>query len=107
MPLAGWIPPAFRRDVTEKKARAAALADPGPQRALPARTGFVPGIPSGGIDEHYQAIGASTGSDRNTLLTELYDCYITVPAAWVAVQVIARTITAGPVLGLGCGHRRR
>jgi hypothetical protein len=98
MPLPGWIPPAFRRsgDVAEKKARAAALADPdGPRRALPARTGFVPGIPAGGIDEHIQSMGASTGSDRKTLLEELYDCYIAVPAAWVAVQVIARTITAG------------
>ena len=93
--LAGFIPPAFRRDVAEKKARAAVLADPGPQRALPARTGFVPGIPAGGIDEHIQAMGSSTGSDRKTLLEELYDCYISVPAAWVAVQVIARTITAG------------
>jgi len=96
MPLSGWIPPAFRRDVAEKKAKAAALASPdGPQKALPARAGFIPGIPDGGIDEHIQAMGASTGSDRKTLLEELYDCYIAVPAAWVAVQVIARTITAG------------
>ena len=94
--LAGWIPPGFRRNVAEKKARAAALADPaGPQHALPPRTGFVPGIPAGGIDEHIQSMGASTGSDRKTLMEELYDCYIAVPAAWVAVQVIARTITAG------------
>ncbi len=42
-----------------------------------------------------QAMGASTGSDRKTLMEELYDCYIAVPAAWIAVQVIARTITAG------------
>ena len=96
MPLPGWIPPAFRRDVSEKKAKAAALASPdGPQRALPARTGFIPGIPAGGIDEHIQSMGASTGSDRKTLLEELFDCYLAVPAAWVAVQVIARTITAG------------
>lgn len=96
MPLAGWIPPAFRRGTDEKKARAAAIADPdGPSHALPARTGFVPGIPQGGIDEHIQSVGASTGTDRQTLLEELYDCYVSVPAAWVAVQVIARTITAG------------
>jgi len=96
MPLAGWIPPAFRRsDVTEKKkAAAAALAD-GPQRALPARSGFIPGIPAGGVDEVYQSMGASTGSDRKTLLEELYDCYIAVPWAWACVQAIARTITAG------------
>ena len=94
--LAGWIPPGFRRNVAEKKARAAALADPaGPQRALPPRTGFIPGVPASGIDEHVQSMGASTGSDRKTLLEELYDCYIAVPAAWIAVQVIARTITAG------------
>lgn len=96
MPLPGWIPPAFRRsgDVAEKKARAAAIAA-GPQQALPARTGFVPGIPQGGIDEHVQSMGSSTGTDRKTMLEELYDCYITVPWAWVCVQVIARTITAG------------
>jgi hypothetical protein len=93
MPLPGWIPPAFRRDVSEKKARAAAMAEP--QRALPARTGFIPGIPQGGVDEVYQSMGASTGSDRKTLLEELYDCYIAVPWAWACVQVIARTITAG------------
>jgi Phage portal protein len=96
MPLPGWIPPAFRRDVAEKKAKAAAIAaQAGPQRAIPARAGFVPGIPAGGIDEHIQAIGSSTGSDRKTLLEELYDCYVAVQPAWTAVQVIARTITAG------------
>jgi Phage portal protein len=97
MPLPGWIPPAFRRsEVTEKKkAAAAALADAGSQRALPARTGFIPGIPQGGVDEVYQSLGASTGSDRKTLMEELYDCYIAVPWAWACVQVIARTITAG------------
>jgi hypothetical protein len=97
MPLPGWIPPAFRRrgDVTEKKARVAAIAQAGPQRAIPARVGFVPGIPQGGIDEHIQSVGSATGSDRKTLLEELYDCYITVPWAWACVQVIARTITAG------------
>jgi hypothetical protein len=95
MPLPGWIPPAFRRggDVAEKKARAAVIADP--QRSIPPRAGFVPGIPSGGVDEHYQSLGAAGGSDRGTMLRELYDCYITVPWAWTCVQVIARTITAG------------
>jgi hypothetical protein len=96
MPLPGWLPPAFRRsgDVAEKKKQAAAIAA-GPQRALPARVGFVPGIPQGGIDEHIQSIGSSAGTDRKSMLEELYDCYITVPWAWVCVQVIARTITAG------------
>jgi len=95
MPLAGWIPPAFRRNVAEKKARAAVAAQAGPTRAIPARTGFVPGIPQGGIDEHVQSVGASTGSDRGTQLEELYDCYIAVPWAWACVQAITRTITAG------------
>jgi hypothetical protein len=98
MPLPGWIPPAFRRSGVQEKKRAAAavvVAQGAQQRAIPGRTGFVPGIPQGGIDEHIQAIGASDGSDRKTMLEELYQCYITVPWAWVAVQVIARTITAG------------
>jgi hypothetical protein len=94
VPLPGWIPPAFRRPVEEKKTRALGAADV-QQRALPERTGFVPGIPSGGIDEYQQSIGASTGSDRRSLLEELYDVYTSCPWIWTCVQVIARTITAG------------
>jgi hypothetical protein len=104
VPLADLIPPAFRRgsDVAEKR------KGPVPQRAmgandlqsayavrLPERAGFVPGIPQGGIDEYQQSLGASTGTDRRSLLEELYDVYVSVPWSWTCVQVIARTITAG------------
>ena len=98
MPLAGWIPPAFRREVSEKKAAARVAATTGADlqpRALPGRTGYVPGIPQGGIDEYSQSVGASTGSDRRSLLQELFDSYLSVPWSWTCVQVIARTITAG------------
>ena len=97
MPLPGWIPPAFRRDISEKKAAKAAVAmSPDLQaRALPGRTGYVPGIPQGGIDEYQQSVGASTGSDRRSLMQELFDSYLSVPWSWTCVQVIARTITAG------------
>jgi hypothetical protein len=100
LPLASLVPPALRRrrDVGEKKPqRALGAADlaSAAGRALPERTGYVPGIPQGGVDEYSQAIGASTGTDRRTLLSELYDAYLTCPWSWTCVQVIARTVTAG------------
>jgi hypothetical protein len=78
-----------RYDVTEA-APTTALAPKTPERA-----GFEYGIPPGGIDEYNQAVGASTGSDRKTVLTELYDSYISCPWAFAAVNAVARTITAG------------
>jgi hypothetical protein len=104
VPLADLIPPAFRRaDVAEKRKGGSApvralgandLQSPYAMK-LPERAGFVPGIPQGGIDEYQQSLGASTGTDRRSLLEELYDTYISVPWSWTCVQVIARTVTAG------------
>jgi hypothetical protein len=97
LPLADWfVPPAFRRgEVTEKKAKRAPGAAGIQARQLPERTGYVPGIPQGGINEYTSAVGASTGTDRRSMLQELYDAYVTCPWAWTCVQAIARTVTAG------------
>jgi hypothetical protein len=82
--------------VAEKKNRAKTAADgPNPATAAASRTGYIPGIPPGGLNEYQSAIGASTSSDRPSLMQELFDCYTTCPWAWTCVQVIARTITAG------------
>ena len=60
---------------------------------LPERRGFEFGIPDGGLDEYNS--GGITGNDRRSVLTQLYESYMTCPWAWAAVNAIARTITAG------------
>nr|MDA8322215.1 hypothetical protein [Actinomycetota bacterium] len=80
-----------RRDASDTPAVQAAE----PAAAAVQRTGFPWGIPEGGLDENEGQIGASTQTDRSTLLQELYDAYIACPWAWACVQAIARTITAG------------
>jgi len=88
--LPSWMRPwRSRYDVTEA-APAAGLAPKTPERS-----GFEYGIPPGGISEYNQAVGASTQSDRKSVLTELYDSYISCPWAFSGVNAVARTITAG------------
>jgi hypothetical protein len=84
--LSSLIPAAFRRSVQE--------ADVTPA-SLPERSGYLPGVPQGGINETSQAMGASTGTDRRTMLQDLYDSYLA--CSWVStcVTAISRTITAG------------
>lgn len=62
---------------------------------LPERSGFEFGISNGGLTEWDQGIGASTGSDRRSMLTQLNDAYLACPWSWACVNAIARTITAG------------
>lgn len=89
MGVRDWLRRRDRGPVTEATAT----------RAIPAsavqRAGFEAGIPPGGIDEYRSALGASTQTDRRTLLTELFEAYVACPWAWSCVQAIARTITAG------------
>jgi Phage portal protein len=92
VPLSSLIPAAFRRRSTTPAGSAPAGSG---MVQLPARTGYLPGVPAGGINENTQAIGASTGTDRRSLMGDLNDAYLTCPWAWVCVQAIARTITAG------------
>lgn len=62
---------------------------------LPERSGIEYGIGPGGLTEANQGVGASTRSDRRTMLAELYEAYLACPWAWASVNAIARTITAG------------
>lgn len=64
-------------------------------KAPPERRGYEIGIPQGGLDENQQGLGASTGTDRHSLMQELYEAYLSCPWAWASVTAIARTITAG------------
>jgi HK97 family phage portal protein len=82
----------FGESVEEKQAPAAP-----PDTAAPnvQRRGYEPGIPDGGINEVTQGIGATTQTDRKSLLQELHDVYATCPWVYACVNTIARTITAG------------
>lgn len=61
----------------------------------PERAGFEYGIPTGGLTEYRQGVGASTQSDRRSLLQQLYEAYLACPWAWASTNAISRTITAG------------
>lgn len=77
-----------RGDITEA-ARALTPAQ------VPERTGYLYGVPRGGINEVNQGLGASTQTDRRSSLQQLYESYLACPWAWACVNAIARTITAG------------
>lgn len=62
---------------------------------LPDRAGFEFGISAGGLTEWDQGLGAATGTDRRSMLTQLNDAYLACPWSWACVNAIARTITAG------------
>jgi phage portal protein BeeE len=81
----------FGESVEEKSTPAADTAAP----ANVERRGYEPGIPDGGINEVTQGIGATTQTDRKSILQELHDVYATCPWVYACVNTIARTITAG------------
>jgi hypothetical protein len=90
--------PTPRRIAEARAARRApapvqAIAAPDPS-TIPNRSGFVAGIPPGGIDEQQGEFGKATGTDRGTLLQELWEAYLACPWAWACVNAIARTVTA-------------
>ena len=62
---------------------------------LPERTGYTYGIPRGGLNEYNAGIGASTQTDRRSMLQQLYEAFLSCPWSWACVNAIARTITAG------------
>ena len=59
------------------------------------RSGYVYGVPPGGVNEINQGVGASTQTDRKSLMQQLYEGYLACPWAWACVQAIGRTITGG------------
>ena len=96
MQLTGLLP--WR--VAERKRNAAPPTTPAPIPAgfsgkLPARSGFILGVPPQGTDANDYSQGAATETDRGTLLQELWEEYLRCPWAWASVNAIARTVTAG------------
>jgi phage portal protein BeeE len=86
--------------VAERKRNAAPPTTPAPIPAgfagkLPARSGFVLGVPPQGTDANDYTQGAATETDRATLLQELWEEYLRCPWSWACVNAIARTVTAG------------
>lgn len=81
-------------EVAVLEARALTQPDPGGDN-MPERLGYVYGVPDGGLNEIQAGMGTATGTDRKSMLQELYEAYITCPWSWSCVNAIARTITAG------------
>jgi HK97 family phage portal protein len=78
-------------DVTEAKT---VRPGTGPGK-VPERAGWVNDIPEGGLNEYQAGMGASTQTDRRSLLRELWEAYLSCPWSWACVTAISRTITAG------------
>lgn len=87
MPLRDYLPWVRNRAQTVEEATTPAK--------LPQRSGFEYGIPQGGLNERNASVGSSTQTDRRSMLSQLYDAYLTCPWSWASVNAIARTITAG------------
>ena len=82
----------FRRDHEQPGISESTTAGP---PKVPTRQGFEAGIPSGGLTEYSQGIGASTQTDRRSMMQQLFEAYLACPWSWASVNAIARTITAG------------
>jgi hypothetical protein len=80
-------------DIAEAKTPAK-TPDPGGAK-MPERAGYLFGVPESGLDEIQSAMGASTGTDRKSMLQELYEAYLACPWSWSCVNAIARTVTSG------------
>ena len=94
--MAFWDILPWRRDdtaITEAKSPAK-TPDPGSSKQ-PERAGYLFGVPEGGLDEIQAGMGASTGTDRKSMLQELYEAYLACPWSWSCVNAIARTVTSG------------
>ncbi|BFP50018.1 hypothetical protein KCMC57_63860 (plasmid) [Kitasatospora sp. CMC57] len=65
---------------------------------LPERTGYEYGIPDAGLTECNQRMGAATGTDRRTMLTQLREAYLACTWSWSAINAVARTVTAGGLI---------
>jgi len=82
-----WFRPKGRHAVTEAApGKTIALS---PQSRSAVRSGYVYGVPPGGLDDVQTGMGAATETDRKSLMQELYEAYILLPLG----------------LGLGAVHR--
>lgn len=88
--MIAWARRGFRREPVVE-ATTAAPAQP----ASVSRAGFEYGIGPSGLTEWNQNLGASTQDDRRTLMSQLYEVFLTCPWVWACANAIARTITAG------------
>ncbi|MHB8511474.1 MAG: phage portal protein [Actinomycetota bacterium] len=63
------------------------------------RTGYEPAIPRGGTKASAYGVGGMTvdGTDRRSLLQDLFGAYLGCPWASACVDAIARTATSGPL----------
>lgn len=95
MPLRDLLPWTRRpaEEITEAKTPAKGPDPAGGKQ--PERAGYLFGVPEGGLDDVQAGMGASTGTDRKSMLQELYEAYLACPWSWSCVNAIARTITAG------------
>ena len=80
--------------ITEARTAPAKTPDPGGSKQ-PERAGYLFGVPESGLDEIQAGMGASTGTDRKSMLQELYEAYLACPWSWSCVNAIARTVTSG------------
>lgn len=90
MSLASWVRDRFRPETVEEAVTRAVS----PART-PEREGYAAGIGPSGLNEYNAGIGASTQTDRRSLMQQLNEAYLACPWAWACVNAIARTITAG------------
>lgn len=89
-----WRHPETENDIAEARTVPAKTPDPGSSRQ-PERAGYLFGVPEAGLDEIQAGMGASTGTDRKSMLQELYEAYLACPWSWSCVNAIARTVTSG------------
>lgn len=91
MSLASRVREWFRAEPVTEAVTRASSAPP----KTPEREGYVSGIGPSGLTEYNAGVGASTQTDRRSLMTQLNEAYLACPWAWASVNAIARTITAG------------
>lgn len=94
MGLREWFGLSAKQPVEEAAPKA--LAQPGPVNV--ARKAYEYGIPPGGLTEYTATIGQSAQTDRRSFLQSLYESFLACPWSWSCVNVIAKTITAGPLV---------
>lgn len=94
MPLGIKMRPQGRHRAIEESASKPVVAL-SPRNTTVNRSGYVYDVGPQGLDQNTSSIGSSTGTDRQTLMQELWEAYIACPWAWVSVQTISRTVTAG------------
>jgi HK97 family phage portal protein len=88
----------FRRQMTEAFTQPSAVEEARKSSSDPKRTGYAAGVPIGGTSEINQGENTSGGAlDRRTFMQQLLQAYLACPWSSAAIDVIARTCTAGGI----------